>query len=90
MEKETALWHKVSDDEKKEILEQAKEIMDNFHRALDKVENETVEVKVERDECERKETKANIASEEFRKAMFKNAGKIKDDCIEAERGKWVE
>lgn len=72
-----------------EILKSAKKIIDNFHNALAKVEKEVVESRVERDECEREEKAGEKGSEEFRKIMMKNAPETKDECIEAERGKWV-
>jgi len=74
--------------EKEEILEQAKRIIDSFHNALKDVEN-LEEVRVEREECEREEGEGEKGDSEFREIIFKNAPKIKDDCIEAERGKWV-
>ena len=71
-----------------EILEQAKKIMDNFHEALKDVEN-LEDSRVERDECEREETESWKTDSEFREIMFKNAPRTKDDCIEAEKGKWT-
>jgi hypothetical protein len=71
-----------------EILEQAKKIMDNFHEALKDVEK-LEESRVERDECEREEAEGWKTDSEFCDIMFKNAPRTKDDCIEAERGKWV-
>ena len=64
--------------------------MDNFHLALAKVEKEAPESKVERDECSREEKAGQPGDSEFRKIMFENAPKTKDDCIEAEKGKWIE
>lgn len=86
---ETALWHKVTEEEKKEILKQAKKIMDNFHEALSEVEK-LEESRVERDECERVEREGEKPDSEFRKIMFQNAPQVKDECIEAERGKWTD
>lgn len=71
-----------------EILKQAKSIMDNFHEALKDVEK-LEESRVERDECEREEGQGEKTDSEFRKIMLENAPKTKDECIEAERGKWV-
>ena len=48
------LWHKVSESEKEEIRKQAKKIMDNFSKKLDKV-GTMEESFIERDEFERKE-----------------------------------
>ena len=71
-----------------EILRQAKQIMDSFHNALRDVEK-LEENRVERDECEREEKAGELGDSDFRKIMFKNAPKVKDDCIEAEKGKWT-
>jgi len=78
-----------------EIKKQAKEIMDNFASALEKVKVE--EARVEREEDRRKE-KAILSqkeskeseSEEFRKIMFENAPEKAGDCIKAEKGGWLE
>jgi len=73
---------------KEEIKKQAKRIMDSFARALDKVKVE--ETRVERDEDRRQEGDGCVeADSDFKKIMFKNAPKTKDDCIEAERGEWI-
>jgi Asp-tRNA(Asn)/Glu-tRNA(Gln) amidotransferase C subunit len=85
---ETALWHQVSEEEKKEIQKQAKKIMDDFHNSLKAVEK-LEGSRVERDECEREEKEPGKTDSEFRKIMFENAPETKDDCIKAEKGKWV-
>jgi Asp-tRNA(Asn)/Glu-tRNA(Gln) amidotransferase C subunit len=74
--------------DKEEIKRQAKEIMDNFARALAKVK--VVEGKVERKEDRREEKEGEEADSDFRKIMFENAPKTKDGCIEAEKGEWLE
>ncbi len=73
---------------KEEILKQAKQIIDNFHSALKDVEK-LEETKVERDECERVENEGEEPDKEFRKIFFENAPKTKNECIEAEKGKWL-
>ena len=90
MEKESALWHRISDKEKEEIKQSAKKIMDNFAGALAEIEKKAPETAVERDEFERQETKETEKTDsDFREIMFKNAPKTKNDCIEAEKGEWV-
>ncbi len=74
---------------KEEILKQAKAIIDNFHSALASVEKLAPESKVERDECERGEKEGREPDKEFREIIFKNAPKTKNECIEAEKGKWL-
>ncbi len=71
-----------------EILDQAKEILDNFVKELEKVKTE--EARVERKENKRKEKLGEETSSEFKEIMLKNAPKVKDDCIEAEKGCWIE
>jgi len=71
-------------DEEK-IKQQAKEILDKFARALEGIKTE--EARVERDESMREE--GGKKEKIDREIMFKNAPKIKDDCIEAEKGGWV-
>lgn len=87
-EKESALWHRVNESERNDILISAKKIMDNFHEALSKVE-QTKEAKVERDECERPEGQGNKPDEEFRKRILENSKNKTSDCIVAERGAWT-
>lgn len=75
--------------DREEILKQAKKIMDSFHSALSSVEKEVEESRVERDECEREEQEPRNSDSKFREIMFKNAPETDEDCIKAERGKWV-
>ena len=89
MEKESALWHRISDKEKEEIKQSAKKIMDNFADALAEIEKKAPETAVEREEFERQEKEPWQADSDFREIMFKNAPKTKNDCIEAEKGEWV-
>jgi hypothetical protein len=67
------------------IQKQAKEILEMFSKAIEKVDvKETV---AERANDRRKE---GIAKAEIdKKIMFFNAPKARDNCIEAERGDWV-
>ncbi len=84
------LYHKVSEKEKSEILKQAKRIMDNFAKALEKVEKPKEEIKEEKAEKEntREETQAQIPDKEFRKTMMENAKEKDENCIIAEKKKW--
>jgi Asp-tRNA(Asn)/Glu-tRNA(Gln) amidotransferase C subunit len=70
-----------------EILAQAKRIMDEFVSALDKVKiKESFGVK--RDNQTRVPEKECPDSSEFRKRIFKNAPKIKDDYFIMEKKEW--
>jgi len=72
---------------KNEIKKEAREMLDRFGRALDKVK-----VKVNKDEISdsyRKEGKVeNYKNGEFRKLFFSNVPKMDGECIVAERGHW--
>ncbi len=74
---------------KDRIEKQAKKIIDNFVKELGKVKVE--ESRVEREEDRRKELEEIKVEEgnDFRKGMFKNAQKTKNDYIKAEKGKWA-
>jgi Asp-tRNA(Asn)/Glu-tRNA(Gln) amidotransferase C subunit len=71
----------------KEILAQAKKIMDDFVKVLDKVKVEEkfgserkAQVRVPSEKC--------TDSSEFRQKVFKNAPKIKDDLFIMEKKQW--
>ena len=70
-----------------QILAQAKKIMDDFVKALDKVKV-TEKFGVHRDEQVRTPSKECEDSSEFRKRIFKNAPKIKDDLFMMEKKHW--
>ncbi len=71
-----------------EIKKQAKEIIDKFARALEKVKVE--EARVERDEDRRVEREGVSCDNDFRKIMFENAPEKENECIKAEKGGWLE
>lgn len=64
---------------------EAKEILDKFASKLEGIKTE--ETRIEREEDRRNENKERNPID--RKIMMKNAPKVKDDCIEAEKGGWV-
>ncbi len=81
--------------QKEQILSQAKKIMDDFMLSLDKVKGIEEEFGAEVKDDKRKPSadggKIPNYSEirgEFRKRMFKNAPKVKDDFIQAEKKSW--
>ncbi len=82
------LWHKVSDEEKREISEEAKNIMDSFSGKLSKIINKLPkEAEIERDVFEREEGKIKPV-EIDRDILFDNAPEKNEDFIIAERKKW--
>lgn len=74
--------------DEKQIREQAKKIMDNFMRALEKVP-QTDRYGTEREKFLREPDEDNeLEDHDFQKNMLENAPKTKDDCIQAEKKKW--
>ena len=84
----TFLWRKISKEEQEEIKKQAKNIMDDFSRELEKVPEKKFEG-VQRKEQTRKEKTGKSAEKEFRKRFFENAPKKGGEYIEAEKGEWL-
>ncbi len=80
------LWHKVSEKEKDEIKEQAKEIMDNFSKRLNEVKSEIKDSGSEVKDFEREEGK--VSQEIDKKIMFNNASNKNKDFIIAEKNLW--
>ncbi len=71
--------------DKTEIKKQAKEILDKFAKALEKVKTED-NFYVERDETEREEI--DIKCEDFKEQLLDNAPRKNKDFIIAEKGSW--
>jgi len=86
------LWHKVSEEEKIKIQEQAKKIMDSFALKLEKIEGKLAYGEgIEREECDRNEDPGfeNLVSDNFsRDLMFKNAPEAHDGFVVAEKKTW--
>ena len=81
------LWHRVSEKEREEIKNQAKEIMNSFEKELKKVESQKIELGVRRKEQLRDETKTRN-DPDFRKRFLENAPNKDGDLIKAEKGSW--
>ncbi len=72
------------------IKQEAKDIMDNFMKALDKIEVEE-EFLLERKESFREESKKITKTDEtFKQRFLSNAAKTKGDAILANKGAWVD
>jgi len=98
------VFHEVSDKEREEIKKQAKGILDDFSKQLDKVKDKVGEPLIERDECEREEgsgapkaypekssskiSPGGSCEDIDRGIMFENAPNKNDDFIIGEKGKW--
>jgi Asp-tRNA(Asn)/Glu-tRNA(Gln) amidotransferase C subunit len=82
------LFHKVSEQEKEEIKEEAKRIMDSFSKKLEKVKDKIPEPLIEREDFEREEEEGNEQNADFRKRLFENAPNKNSDFILTEKKKW--
>jgi Asp-tRNA(Asn)/Glu-tRNA(Gln) amidotransferase C subunit len=79
----------LSQTEQEDIAGQAKKIMDDFIKELEKLP-ELKEFGVEREHFSRKPKKENYSekNQNFRESMLDNSPKIKDGCILAEKKSW--
>ncbi|MDO8529005.1 MAG: hypothetical protein Q7S06_03910 [Nanoarchaeota archaeon] len=82
------LFHKVSEEEKGKIKEQAKNIIDDFSKKLSRIDKGMKEPVIEGKEFERQEGKNKIDESFSRKKMFDNAPNKTDDFIVGEKGGW--
>lgn len=82
------LWHSLSENERKKLEKEAKDLILSFGDALEKLPK-MPEFLVERDKDVREETKVCTPDDEFRRLMFENASSVKNDCIVAEKGEWT-
>ncbi|MFW6286150.1 MAG: Asp-tRNA(Asn) amidotransferase GatCAB subunit C [Nanoarchaeota archaeon] len=75
--------------QQEDIQKEAKEIMDNFIKALKGIELED-EYNLERDISTRQElNNSPQANDEFKQKFLSNANKVSGDYIVANKGKWV-
>jgi len=75
--------------DKQKVEREAREVLDKFAKALEKVEKiHEVEGWVDREEFERIEGNGNNSNAEFKDKMLANAPKHDDDFIIAETGGW--
>lgn len=75
--------------DKQQIEKQAKEILEKFARALERVEKEsTQDYQIKREPAEREEKKTTQTSVGFKESMLENAPKKNKDFIIAEKGNW--
>lgn len=79
-------YHKVSKEEKQEIKEKAKHIMDEFSSKLDSLDAK--EKHFDNSLGTRKEGDGWKTSEEFKNLFLENAPFIQDDFLIAEKGGW--
>ncbi len=80
------LWHNVSDKEKEEIKKQAKELLANFSRKLEKIK--TKEEHFSSGSGMREEGGGWESDDDFRNTMLANAPLVDDGAVVAEKGGW--
>jgi len=81
------LWRKVSEKEMDSIRREAKAVIDNFSKSLERVSKEKLsDSGVERENFERVEKEGKVCDESFRDLMFKNF-RIKDSESDRESEK---
>ncbi len=78
----------MNDNERDQIREEAKEILDRFVGALNKADLKKVGRPLLNEDGVRKEGEGSDSDPDFRKSMFENAPKKDGDFIIAEKKKW--
>ena len=81
------VWKKVDEKLKKDIKQKAKQILDDFSKALKGIEDKKLLSGVERDKQVRNESKVSC-DKEFRKLFFENVPEKDGDFVLAEKKKW--
>ncbi|MEK6935888.1 MAG: Asp-tRNA(Asn) amidotransferase subunit GatC [Nanoarchaeota archaeon] len=75
--------------DKEQIQKQAKQLLDKFASALEKVEDEIKEESyVDREEFEREEGKGSEYDSKFKQKLLQNAPQHDDDFVIVEKGSW--
>lgn len=82
------LFHKLNEEEKSRIREQAKKMLDSFSGKISKVQVSEDEPVIERKEFERGEKNGENCDISFKKIMFENAPHKNKDFIIAEKKSW--
>ena len=82
-------WHQVSEKEKQNIQEQAKKIMQNFGKKLEKIKVEGKHFSSSNSKSgTREQGKPWKTDPDFRDIMMLNAPFVEDDSIVAEKAGW--
>ncbi len=80
------IWHKVSEKEKEDIKKDAKKLLEDFAKKLEKIKTE--EGHFSKCSGMRIEGSGWKTEEDFKDTMFDNAPMVEDDLILAEKGGW--
>ncbi|MBS3088748.1 hypothetical protein J4402_03115 [Candidatus Pacearchaeota archaeon] len=73
---------------KESITKEAKKILDNFAKSLEKVKISPVKTKQETSGFREESQNPNPVNEEFKKRIFSNAIETEGDFLVAEKKKW--
>ena len=82
------LWRELSDKEKEEIKEQARELVLNFGDTIEQLPD-IPESFVERESDSREELAGEEDENLDKEMVLDNAPKTKDGCVMAETGSWL-
>ena len=78
----------LTQEDKNNVREKAKRIMDDFMKAIKDVEDVPIEFGSKREKDTRGSFENKYEGEEFRERFLKNAKNVDDNQIVAERKKW--
>lgn len=81
-----SLWHEVTEEEKEQIRQDSKNLMNEFASKLEKIS--TKETHFENESGFREEGDPWQTPEDFKDLTFLNAPFVEDDFIVAEKGAW--
>jgi hypothetical protein len=73
--------------DQEKIRAEAKQLMDDFMKELDKVKEIKEEVGIRRNASKRVPSESKYGND-FKKRLLSNAPKSEDDCIVVEKKKW--
>jgi hypothetical protein len=79
-------WHKVTEEEKEEIRQNSKKLLDEFSSKISKIK--APEAKMDNEENLRPEGAGWETNPDFREIMFDNAPFVDENLIIAEVGHW--
>lgn len=85
-EKPTALWRKISEEEKEQIRQDSKKLLTKFASKLSKIK--TPEGHLENNSGTRQEGSGWKTDEEFKSTTLSNAPFVEENTIVAEKGAW--
>ena len=74
--------------DKSKIKKQAKEILDKFAGALEKVDSKEMDSFVDREEFERDEGELSCVDRDFKRRVLENAPNANEDFVLVERRGW--